>query len=249
MSRKYNRPPIVETLCEFQFIPGQPWDMTIVGLFYEKIKEEFPEKQQQTTFEIGFRKKEGRVEQKVGSSARMQFLSKDKRILVQTGPDLLVINHLKPYPTWHKFCPMILKNLKQYQKTACPKSFKRIDLRYINKIEIAEKSVELADYFSYYPFLPEKFPQTHEAFNVRIEIPFVEGRDRLLLTLASTPSEKPDNIAFVLDLDYVMVSPEKVEIEEVEGWIEKAHTEIENGFESCITEKCRDLFEEEKQCQ
>jgi len=139
--------------------------------------------------------------------------------------------------------------LKQYQKIACPKSFKRIDLRYINKIEIAEKSVELADYFSYYPFLPEKFPQTHEAFNVRIEIPFVEGRDRLLLTLASTPSEKPDNIAFVLDLDYVMVSPEKVEIEEVEGWIEKAHTEIENGFESCITEKCRDLFKEEKQCQ
>ncbi len=246
MSRKYSRPPIVEALCEFQFVPGQPWDMTIVGLFYEKIKEEFPEKQQQTTFEIGFRKKEGRVEQKVGSSPRMQFLSKDKTILVQTGPDLLVINHLKPYPTWHKFCPMILKNLKQYQKTACPKSFKRIDLRYINKIEIAEKSVELIDYFNYYPFLPEKLPQIHEAFNVRVEIPFVEGRDRLLLTLASTPSEKPDSIAFVLDLDYVMVSPEKVEIEKIEEWIEKAHTEIENGFEVCITEKCRDLFGEKK---
>ena len=246
MSRKYSRPPIVEALCEFQFVPEQPWDMTIVGLFYEKIKEEFPEKQQQTRFEIGFRKKEGGVEQKVGSSPRMQFLSKDKTILVQTGPDLLVINHLRPYPTWHKFCPIILRNLKQYQKIACPKSFKRIGLRYINKIEIAEKSVELIDYFNYYPFLPEKLPQIHEAFNVRVEIPFAEGRDRLILTLASTLSEKPDSIAFVLDLDYVIVSPEKVEIEKIEEWIEKAHTEIENGFEACITEKCRDLFGEKK---
>ncbi len=246
MSRKYSRPPIVEALCEFQFIPRQPWDMTIVGLFYEKIKEEFPEKQQQTTFEIDFRKKEGGVEQKVGSSPRMQFLSKNKTILVQTGPDLLVVNHLKPYPTWHKFYPIILKNLKQYQEIARPKSFKRIGLRYINKIEIAEKSVELADYFNYYPFLPEKLPQTHETFNVRVGIPFVEGRDRLLLTLASTSSKKPDSIAFVLDLDYVMVSPEKVEIEKTEEWIEEAHTEIEKGFEACITEKCRDLFKEEK---
>lgn len=46
MVRKYKHPPIVEALCEFQFIPSQPWDITIPGLLYDRINSEFPVKQQ-----------------------------------------------------------------------------------------------------------------------------------------------------------------------------------------------------------
>jgi len=42
VSRKYTNPPILEALCEFQFVPSQPWDMTIPGFLYEKINHEFP---------------------------------------------------------------------------------------------------------------------------------------------------------------------------------------------------------------
>ncbi|MEW6409981.1 MAG: TIGR04255 family protein [Nitrospirota bacterium] len=246
MSRKYSNPPIVEALCEFQFIPTQPWDMTIPGLLYEKISGEFPVKQQQMGFGIGFQPKEGGIEQKVEMSQRMQFLRPDKSALVQIGPDLLAVNHLKPYPTWDTFKPMIFKNLEAYQTVAKPKGFKRIGLRYINKFEFDKSPIELTDYFNYYPFIPTNLPQMHETFQVRVEIPYEEGRDCLLLNFASTIPEKPDALSLLLDLDYIMAIPERVPLDQTSDWLEKAHTTIENAFEACITDKCRSHFEEEK---
>ncbi len=246
MSRKYNNPPIVEALCEFQFIPSQPWDMTIPGLLYKKISGEFPVKQQQMGFGIVLQPKERDIEQRVEMSQRMQFLRPDKTALVQVGPDLLTINHLKPYPTWEAFKPLIVNNLGIYQKVAKPKGFKRLGLRYINKIEFGGGHIELTDYFNYYPFIPTTLPQMHETFQVRVDIPYEEGRDRLLLTLASVIPEKPEVLTLLLDLDYSMTIPERVSLEQASAWIEKAHAIVETAFEACITDKCRNLFGEEK---
>lgn len=246
MSKKYSNPPIVEALCEFQFVPGQPWDITIPGLLYEKIKSEFPVKQPQMGFGIGLQPKEGGIEQRVEMSQVMQFFRADKTALVQVGPDLLTINHLKPYPTWEIFKPLIIGNLKIYQEVAKPKGFKRIGLRYINKIDFDQHPIELTDYFNYYPFIPPNLPQMHETFQVRVEMPYEEGHDRLLLTLASMIPEKPDVLSLLLDLDYIMVIPERIPLNQVSDWIEKAHTVVENAFEACITDKCRVLFGEEK---
>jgi len=246
MGRKYRNPPIVEALCEFQFIPIQPWDMTIPGLLYEKIIDRFPIKQQQMGFGIGFQPKEWGIEQKVEMLQRMQFLRSDKTALVQVGPDLLTINHLKPYPTWGIFKPLIIDNLEIYQEVAKPKGFKRIGLRYINKIDLDKRSRELTDYLNYYPFIPTNLPQMHETFQVRVEIPYEEGRDHLLLTLASAIPEKPDVISLLLDLDYIMAIPEGIPLDHASDWLEKAHIIVENAFEACITDKCRLLFEEEK---
>ena len=244
MSRKYKNSPIVEALCEFQFIPSQPWDMTIPGLLYEKIHNEFPEKQQKMGFGLGVRPQDAGIEQKVELTQRMQFLRPDKSALVQVSPDLLTVNHLKPYSTWETFKPLILNNWEIYREIANPKGFKRIGLRYINKIEFDEGPIELSDYLAYYPFIPPKLPQTHEAFNVRIEIPYEEGRDRLLLRLASAIPEKPEAFSLVLDLDYIMAIPERVSLEQSAEWIEKAHTEVENAFEACITDNSRNIFGE-----
>jgi uncharacterized protein (TIGR04255 family) len=100
----------------------------------------------------------------------------------------------------------------------------------------------MTDYFSYYPYIPDKLQQTHEAFLVRTETPHEENRDRILLTFSSIISEKPEKVSFLLDLNYVMVIPEKIAIDQADEWLEKAHTVIEETFEACITDKCRKLF-------
>jgi len=246
VGRKYKDAPIVEALCEFQFIPSQPWDITIPGLLYEKINGEFPVKQQQIGYGLSFQPKEGMLEQKVEMSQRMQFFRPDKSALVQVGLDLLTINNLKPYPTWEAFKPLILDNLIKYQEISKPKGFKRVGLRYINKIEFEKGPIELTDYFNFYPFIPSGLPQMHETFQVRVEIPYQEGRDRLLLTLASMIPGKPEILSLMLDLNYIMAIPERISIDQSSDWIENAHTAIENAFEACITDKTRTLFEEVK---
>jgi uncharacterized protein (TIGR04255 family) len=47
MGKRYKKPPIVEALFEFQFVPGREWDLTIPGLIYKKVKRRFPNRKQQ----------------------------------------------------------------------------------------------------------------------------------------------------------------------------------------------------------
>jgi uncharacterized protein (TIGR04255 family) len=127
---KYTNPPIIEALCEFQFLPSQEWDMTLPGLLYQEIKEEFPNKRQQTGVGIQFRPTEKGIEHKVEQAPpRIQFHRKDKTALVQVAPDLLVINQLAPYPAWTTFKPKIAEIFNKYIALANPKGFKRIGLR------------------------------------------------------------------------------------------------------------------------
>ena len=62
MGRRYKNPPIVEALCEFEFISSQPWDLTIPGLIYEKVKDEFPDKRQQIGIGVQFKPTEKGLE-------------------------------------------------------------------------------------------------------------------------------------------------------------------------------------------
>jgi len=247
MGRKYKNPPVVEALCEFQFIPNQPWDMTIPGLMYEKIKTEFPDKQEQIGINIQSRPTEKGLEQKIEPAPlKIQFFKKDKSALVQLAPNLLVINCLKPYPSWEEFKSLIIKKLEVYREITNPKGFKRIGLRYINIFEFNKPQIELKDYFRYYPPIPDTLPQNPSSFLTKVELPVEKGHAMLIISLRSAIPNKPDSLSILLDIDYAMVTPEHILIQDISNWLEKAHQKVEDAFEGCITDKARELFEGEK---
>jgi uncharacterized protein (TIGR04255 family) len=244
MSRKYRNPPIVEALCEFRFEPGAPWDMAIPGLVYERIRDNFPKRRQVKSFEVSVAAGPEGIGQQVLTADRMQFLREDEKALIQVGPNLLAVNHLKPYPTWQEFLTLIRQGFDSYLTAANPKGIQRIGLRYINRIELPGERVELADYFEFRPFVGERLPQDYGPFIVGIQIPFEDSRDVLRLQLASAAPETPDAIAVMLDLDYFLVRAGGVSQDEVFEWIEIAHSHVEDVFEACITDRLRQMFEE-----
>lgn len=243
MGRKYKNPPLVEALCEFQFIPQEPYDLTIPGLFYEKIKNEFPEKEEQAGVDFQLQMTDRGIEQKiVPVPPKVRFFKPGGTPLVQLAPDLLAVNCLQPYPSWESFKPVILENLEVYREVARPKGFRRIGLRYINVLELNKVNVELTDYFCYYPSIPEVLPQQVDTFLSRVEIPYED--ERLILTLGTIVPKRPDSIQITLDIDYVMVTPEKITFDDISAWLDKAHERVEYAFEACITDKARELFQE-----
>lgn len=246
MGKKYRNPPIVEALCEFQFLSDQTWDLTLPGLMYEKIKEEFPDKKQQEGIRFQFAATEKGVEQKIEPTpSRTQFYRKDKTALIQIAPDLLVINQLKPYPSWNKFKPMILNNFEKYKSITNPKRFRRIGLRYINVVEFKNvQKIKFEEYFQYYPFIPGGMLQNYSSFLMKVEFPYEDDKEQLALSLATTPSKEPDTISLVLDVDYSMMNPQFISFDKISDWLDKAHERIEKAFESCITDKLRETFEE-----
>jgi uncharacterized protein (TIGR04255 family) len=246
MNRKYSNPPIAEVFCEFRFIPSKPWDSNIPEILYKKIKKDFPERQQKTTFDIRFESKNGGIEHKAIMVPRMLFGRSDKTAVIQIAADLLLINHLKPYPTWEGFKPLIFNNLEKYKEIAKPKGLNRIGLRYINKIDFNNSNIELKDYFNISPLIPKKLQHSHRSFSSNIEIPYENERDLLRLILSSKILKNQNILSVTFDLDYFMMKPEGIVLENVNVWADNAHTMIENAFESCITDKCRSLFMEKK---
>jgi len=241
--RSYPKPPILEALCEFQFVSSKPWDLTIPGLMYEKVKDRFPEKRNLRTINVEVRISSEAVEQKVEPTLpRTQFLSRYAYKVLQVAPDLLVVNWLRPYSSWEEFKPVILDAFRKYDAVASPEGFKRIGLRYINKIDFPSARIELQEYLTFYPETPSELADPIGSFFSRVEIPYTESRDLLILTIGSTPAEQPDTASAILSLDYVLAKPNGVDKAELESWLETAHTAVETAFEACVTEKSKALF-------
>ena len=244
MGRSYKNPPIVEALCEFQFEPDSPWDLVMPGLVYEQLQDVFPKRRQAKQVAVNVSVGSEGIEQQVRTTDRMQFLREDERALVQVGPYLLAVNHLKPYPLWQEFVPLIERGLRAYCDVVEPDSIHRVGLRYINRIEVPSQGINLEDYFEFYPFVGPNLPQEHGAFMVGIQVPYEDSRDILKLQLTNVSVETPDTIAMILDLDYFLVQPGEVALDHVFEWVDVAHNHIEEAFEACITDRLRQMFEE-----
>jgi uncharacterized protein (TIGR04255 family) len=242
--RMYKKPPVAQAVCEFKFLSDNPWDWTIPGLIYQNIQNRFPGKQQEKGFEIQITAQPQKVERTTVPSTltKMQFLNESKSEMVQVGPDLLAVNILSNYPGWDSFRGLIQEQLKIYREVARPVSFQRIGLRYMNHIQFPVPNIETTDYFNYYPKLPDSIAQTHGPFTMQVLHAYNDDRDALALRMAINVPLAP-RLVIILDLDYHLITPKGVKLDEAEAWIDQAHDKVETMFEACITDKARELFE------
>jgi len=245
MPRIYSKPPVVEAVCEFRFIgPAEPWDWTIPGLLYERVKETFPVKMEVRSVEVTVSQGAGQaVQQNV--QTKMQFQSKSKTEILQVGRDLFSVNQLRPYPKWSTFKTLISDQLKLYRRVANPLRLSRIGLRYVNRIEIPRQTIELEDFFRIQTQVPQPIPQTFQAFVSQIEIPYEKQKISLRLAFGNAPPEDQDHLAFLLDLDMFSVENQTPHLDQVPSWLEKAHDQLEAAFEAAFTEKThKEIFQE-----
>jgi uncharacterized protein (TIGR04255 family) len=243
MSKKYAKPPIVEAVCEFRLTPETRWDLTVPGLLYEKLKVSFPQKEQRVIQEMELiQGPEGWLQQ-IRTSERIIFFTEDRRMLVQVGPRLLAINVLKPYPHWEGFKPRIEVAWESLRVAVEVQGLERIGLRYINHVELPGQSVELAEYFEFYPFVGPRLPQQMVFFLAGAEFSYADGRDRCRVQLTPILGSGGKSL-LMLDIDYFLARPRAVKVVDALAWVEEAHSRVEEVFEGSITDKLREMFEE-----
>jgi len=247
MGKKYVSAPIIEALCEFQLPPDSKWDLTVPGLVYEKVSDEFPDKDQRLVQQqVGLAQTPEGLQQQIRTSERILLFSHDQKAFIQLGPHVMAVNCLKPYPSWEEFRGWIEKAFAALAETVNIETFQRIGLRYINRIEIPGPSVDLDAYFEFRPFLGKNLPQNIANFIVGCVLPFSDGRDCCKVQLTNAVAEGPDERAFLLDLDYFLVEPQAVARDGAMEWVESAHEEVEKLFEGCMSPRLRECFQEIK---
>lgn len=245
MAKKYNKAPIVEALCEFEFEPGTPWDLTMPGLIYQRLSDTFPKKQQLRQIGVGVTQRSGQLEQQIHTEERVRFLNKDEKNLVQVGPKRVSIHRLSPYLSWHSFSPLIKMGYEAYRDVVGSQALNRVSLRYINTIEFDEKRIKIEDYFSFYPYVGADLPQEFGPFIAGIRASRAEGRDVLKLVVTRDEMIKPEVLSVSLDIEYYLRESTQLSQDDVLSWVEEAHEEIESTFEASITDKLRLRFDAE----
>lgn len=241
--RTYANPPILEAICDFQFAPGQTWDPTLLGLVYDRIKTDFPQKAQAPgpILNVSF----GPAPPVQG---RMQFRREDGSALVQVGPDNLTVNHLRPYGGWPRYRDMIAHTLEVYRSVATPQGLTRIALRYINRLEVPADAigesddVQIGDYVLAQPTVPNGVESTFLNWAQRVEIPFDAAQTILVLQSGTLPASESFPFAFLLDLQMTPSPGPAVALNEVPTWLDQAHENIRTVFEQCLGPKARPLF-------
>lgn len=245
MGRKYKNPPIIEAICEFQLTQDTQWDLTVPGLLYEKVKGSYPHREQRMVQEVELTQEPQGLQQRIRTSERILLFAPDRKTLIQLGPRLLVVNVLKPYPTWQGFKPRIEEAWNSLQEVVEVRGLERIGLRYINRIEFPTQDTKLEDYFEFYPFIGERLPQRTASFILICEFSFNGDRDRCRVQLIPAVAEEGKS-SVILDIDYFLAHSCGVEVSAAMSWVEESHNRVEEIFEGCIADKLRSLFEEVK---
>lgn len=250
MRRTYRNPPLIEALCEFHFAPEASQDFdSVIQLLSQKIQARFPKRSrlqlQASQIDVN---SSGMAEITKQVLPLVRFQSDNEQVLIQVGQNLLTINHLRPYTSWEEFFPSIEAGLHAYREVVNPATLLRIALRYINRIAIPGKRIQLEDYLELRPFIGQIALQDLAAFTLGIQIPHEDSRDMLSIQLASADSGSPEAVAILLDLTYFLKRPDDFSLDTVSEWLMAAHTTIEEAFEACLTDQLRNLFEEVKEC-
>ncbi len=244
MNKQYKNPPIVEAVCEFKFELEKAPEQTEIDLVYSSIKSQFPKNKKGTVhrMEVKVDVKEKKEEFSKNFYSFDQFFSEDEKTLVQLDKGRLSIHRLKPYQSWEQFYSLIKLVFDAYAKNIKIKSIERIGLRYINNFEIPLPISNMEQHLNLHPAIGKGLPQDLASFMIGTIFVFEDGKDNAKVQLLNKPATISDKTIFVLDIDYFLLTPGSVSIDKVDQWLLTAHQNIENIFETALTDKTKQLF-------
>ena len=248
---QYAKPPIQEAVCEFRFPVGPvTWDLAFPGLIYNQLSDSFPRRIQPEQPQQIFSVAVGNPQQMMGgfhpgdpSQALRIWKEGPDDGVITIAPYRLSISNYRPYPGWPEFKNYIDQAYAAYRQVAQPASVERVGLRYINLIDFGTSGITLGQFFHYFPNIGGSLPQNNQNVRMSAEFAYQQGRDIARLQLATMPGPNTNSIAVHLDIDYFLVTPGTVGLDQVAEWLEDAHTTIRDLFEGSITEQTQQMFQ------
>lgn len=249
MKKTYKNPPLTEAVCELRFVLDGNSPEKQIHDFYESIKDIFPiqKKGKMHRLELKISADKTPEENKKNINQDFyefeQYLSEDEKYSVQLDKGRISIHRIKPYTSWKEFFPLMQQVYKAYIDIFSPDKLERIGIRYINEVAVPLKNFSFNEYFTINASLPSLEQNQQKSIFLGSVFEQENGRDAIKVQFAEKQSEKlVDTRTFILDFDYFLINP-IVSFDNIEKWLEKAHTNLENVFEGMITDNTRKLFD------
>lgn len=233
MTETLANPPLAEVVCEFRFDTVGAWDWAIPGMLYERIRHDFPRREQVRQgggYPLWAREDEEPAS--VGGVVdRLRLSSEDGAASVNLSPYQMFINRLYPYPGWSSLSRLINGTLRKYLEVASPTTLNQVGLRYINQIPLPpEREIDIGRFITLDPPVPRRLGETLTDFYQRYELIYDEPEGLLLHQTGMEIDAGEPYQYLTLDLEFVSPIGFGLGPEEAAGWLNAAHDKIEEAF-------------------
>jgi len=168
--------------------------------------------------------------------------SKESRI-VQLKNDGFAFSHMAPYSNWDTLKHEAGQLWERFRRTARANKLDRCGLRYINRVDIPEQKIEIDRYFRFFPNVPEELEKNDvTGMSLNIQIPQNDLECMCTITQGLVASSKPEHVSFVLDIDLYRLGISEWKDTDVWSYFDRLRERKNEIFESCITDKTRELI-------
>ncbi len=244
----YSRPPVREALIDIQ-IDELPEE------FLPKLKEcgtafesRYPKTETQYRGMISMKFSDADMTSEQNKQIRGYiFKSSDEKRCVQLRRDGFTFNLLKPdpmaaWPGWRELREEAQKLWDKYVIATSTVEIKRLAVRYINQIVIPEGEIDLRDYFTEPPRIPDGLPQRFNRFFSRIEVSNPDPDALVIITQAQAPNRHQSQPTFTLDID--VIKEKRMTLGSFDLWRTlDSFRELKNKvFEASLRQKAKTLF-------
>lgn len=176
---------------------------------------------------------------------RFELASDDQVDKAIISKNTIAVVRLAPYLGWDALYSQFVTAWKSWKRIATTKAITRIGVRYINRIDIPlnnENKLEIEDYLTFYPKVPELGHQPMSEFQISITKPIYDSPWTARIISTALPSPLINHISLLLDTDIFRTEGLPLKDEDLWAMITEARDIKNTVFHSCLTQKTKELF-------
>lgn len=249
--KHYEHAPIVEALINIQVkSPEEPVPERLIE-FADLLQERFHERREilesSTRFQTDRQNIRNLSVSQMVSAIRLDN-PKTHQVVI-AGAAAFTFSLLAPYSQWETLKDAARREWEHYVTVFKPEQVTRIAVRFINRLDLPGSLHEVLEYVRIFPALPPKLPGGKvNAYVIQLESPQDDLEAMLVINSGrvAPPSEQPDALSILLDIDLFRDLSDKpwklADDEPVWQYLEQLHVRKNEVFESCITDKMREMI-------
>lgn len=242
MTQAYKRPPITEAVIELRF--AKTLEKEVLKKVVGRLEGAYPLLEEENLYQIDFNGTSG----KMGvSHFGFKASSLDQTDILQMRPNQIGLSRRAPYLGWDRFESAFFEALDALKRSFSPVAGTRLGMRYISRIDIPvdeDNSVQYMPgyYVNMLPNIPEVFPAPTavQASHVVTRMSDI-GLD-VTVNLSTMDSPLVGHASIQLDIDVARAGEIPQRIEELRALLALMRNTKNNIFESLVTHKARELF-------
>ncbi len=211
--------PITEALIDIRVINPDDLDLQSLKDFASPFPERFPTSRLQTQFESQFRVQGGEAPS-VGFQHGLRgfsFFSPEEDRVVQARRDGFTFSKLQPYESWGNLRAEAQELWQHYLKVVAPQAVTRLAVRYINRINLPAKQVQLHEWFNLHPRTPVELGPMEEFLQRIVWRHPDNAAYRAIATQATQPADT-DGPSILLDIDVFCIIEDPEALTEENIW-------------------------------